>query len=63
MPGTRWGDMARGIATVTAAPARAASLTDRGRIAPGLRADLLRFALRGQVPVTRGLWVGGQRVA
>jgi alpha-D-ribose 1-methylphosphonate 5-triphosphate diphosphatase len=63
MLGQRWADMARGIATVTAAPARAAGLTDRGAIAPGLRADLLRFSLTGQVPVTRGLWVGGQRVA
>ena len=63
MLGTRWGDMARGVATVTAAPARAVGLQDRGRIAPGLRADLLRFRLTGQVPVTRGLWVGGNRVA
>ena len=63
MLGTRWDDMARGIATVTAAPAQASGLTDRGRIVPGLRADLLRFSLTGQVPVTRGLWVAGQRVA
>ena len=63
MLGTRWDDMARGIACVTAAPARASGLNDRGRIAPGLRADLLRFNLTGQVPVTRGLWVAGQRVA
>ncbi len=63
MLGERWGDMARGIATVTAAPARATGLTDRGRIAPGLRADLLRFGKIGNVPVTRGLWVAGRRVA
>jgi alpha-D-ribose 1-methylphosphonate 5-triphosphate diphosphatase len=63
MLGQRWGDMARGIATVTAAPAAAAGLDDRGRILPGLRADLLRFRLVGQVPVTAGLWVAGRRVA
>ena len=61
--GQRWGDMARGIATVTDAPARAAGLADRGRIAPGLRADLLRFRLIGGMAVTRGLWVEGDRVA
>lgn len=63
MLGERWGDMARGIATATAAPARAAGLADRGRIAVGLRADLLRFGRVGGVPVPRGLWVAGQRVA
>ena len=60
--GEMWGDLARGIATVTAAPARAVGLADRGRIAPGLRADLVRFALRGGVPVTRGVWSAGRRV-
>ena len=63
MLGARWNDMARGIACVTIAPARASGLDDRGLIAPGLRADLLRFNLTGQVPVTRGLWVAGRRVA
>lgn len=63
MLGARWGDMARGIACVTAAPAQACGLADRGRIAPGLRADLLRFRLVGQVPLTAGLWVAGLRVA
>jgi alpha-D-ribose 1-methylphosphonate 5-triphosphate diphosphatase len=57
------GDMAAGIATVTAAPARAAGLDDRGRIAPGLRADLLRFRIAEGLPTPRGVWVGGVRVA
>jgi len=61
--GLRWGDMARGIATVTDAPARAAGLTDRGRLEPRLRADLLRFRLVAGMPVTRELWVQGRRVA
>ncbi len=63
MLGERWGDMARGIATVTANPARATGLDDRGRIAEGLRADLLRFAVGDHVPVPRGVWVQGTRVA
>ncbi len=57
------GDMAAGIASVTLAPARAAGLADRGRIAPGLLADLLRFRLMDGVPVPSGVWVGGARVA
>ena len=55
--------MAAGIARVTAAPARAAGLADRGRIAPGLHADLLRFRLEDGLPIPRGVWVGGARVA
>ena len=61
--GERAGGMSAGIASVTAAPARAAGLADRGRIAPGLLADLLRFRLDGGLPVPRGVWVGGERVA
>ena len=62
MLGDAWGDMARGIATVTAAPACAAGLADRGRIAPGLRADLVRVARIDGTPVLRGTWVRGARV-
>lgn len=61
--GALWGDMARGIATVTANPARAVGLDDRGAIAPGKRADVIRFAMRGQVPAVRAVWSRGQRVA
>ena len=57
------GDMAAGLALVTLAPARAAGLTDRGRIAPGALADLVRVRLVGELPVTRGVWVGGVRAA
>lgn len=59
--GITQGDMAHGMARVTAAPARAAGLHDRGRLAPGLRADVIRFALVGDAPVLRGTWVRGQR--
>lgn len=57
-----WDDLPRAIGTVTAAPARAVGLTDRGTIAPGLRADLVRFATVGGAPVIRGVWAGGRQV-
>ncbi|HKK36457.1 MAG TPA: alpha-D-ribose 1-methylphosphonate 5-triphosphate diphosphatase [Paracoccaceae bacterium] len=60
--GELWGDVARGFATVTSAPAAATGLDDRGRLAPGLRADLVRVADRFEAPVVRGLWVAGRRV-
>lgn len=63
MLGDLWGNMARGIATVTAAPAAAAGLEDRGRIAAGARADLVRVTRLGHSGALRGVWVRGQRVA
>ncbi|MFC3079704.1 alpha-D-ribose 1-methylphosphonate 5-triphosphate diphosphatase [Phenylobacterium terrae] len=53
----------RAVALVTEAPARAAGLTDRGRIAPGRRADLVRVRPVDGMPVVRGVWVKGRRVA
>ena len=61
--GQEFGDMAAGLRRVTAAPAEAAGLGDRGRIAQGLRADLLRFTLEHGTPITRSIWVRGDRVA
>ena len=58
-----WGDLPRAMATVSANPARAVGLDDRGRIAQGLRADLIRFAQPGTTPVMRETWVAGRRVA
>lgn len=58
-----WKDVARGIATVTSAPARATGLDDRGRLAIGMRADVVRVHRFGKVGATRGTWVGGNRVA
>ena len=60
--GEMTGDMAKGFATVTRAPARATGLSDRGEIAPGLRADLVRVRTAHSAPVVRGLWVEGRRV-
>ncbi|MDO6586618.1 alpha-D-ribose 1-methylphosphonate 5-triphosphate diphosphatase [Salipiger sp. 1_MG-2023] len=57
-----WNDLPRAVATVTAAPARATGLTDRGRIARGLLADLVRVRLVDGVPVIRGVWSHGRQV-
>lgn len=61
--GEMLGDMAAGFAAVSAAPADAAGLADRGRIAAGLRADLVRVRVVEGLPVARGVWVAGNRVA
>lgn len=55
-------DLSRTVAMVTASPADAVGFTDRGRIAPGLRADLLLVRLVNDIPVIRGIWIGGRRV-
>ncbi|GLQ55937.1 alpha-D-ribose 1-methylphosphonate 5-triphosphate diphosphatase [Devosia nitrariae] len=51
------------LATVTRNPAEAAGLDDRGVIAAGKRADLVRVSLIGGTPVVRAVWRGGVRVA
>lgn len=51
------------VAMVSANPAAAASLTDRGRLAPGLRADFLRVSDAGPAPVARAVWRAGERIA
>ncbi|MBZ9935216.1 alpha-D-ribose 1-methylphosphonate 5-triphosphate diphosphatase [Mesorhizobium sp. BR1-1-16] len=50
------------IGLVTSKVADAAGFADRGRIVPGLRADLVRVSLVGGVPVIRAIWIAGQRV-
>jgi len=55
------GNLARGIATVSRNPARAAGLTDRGEIAAGQRADLALVDLDHDFPVVRGVWSHGMR--
>ncbi|WBU64386.1 alpha-D-ribose 1-methylphosphonate 5-triphosphate diphosphatase [Paracoccus aerodenitrificans] len=57
-----WDDLPRAIATVTSTPAEATGLTDRGRIAEGLRADLVRVADARQTPRVRGVWCRGRCV-
>ena len=51
------------IRTVTKNPAEAVGLTDRGEIAVGKRADLIRVHVAGDVPAVRSVWRGGRRVA
>ncbi|MBZ0229768.1 MAG: alpha-D-ribose 1-methylphosphonate 5-triphosphate diphosphatase, partial [Bauldia sp.] len=51
------------IATVSLNPAEAAGLTDRGAIEAGRRADLVQVRFDGDVPVVRGVWRQGRRVA
>jgi alpha-D-ribose 1-methylphosphonate 5-triphosphate diphosphatase len=59
-----WGDLPRGVATVTRAPAAAAGLADRGHLDVGARADAIRVARVGPVAAAvRGVWVQGARVA
>lgn len=56
----------RALQLVTQAPAKAAGLDDRGAIAAGLRADLVRVrpsGVDGLPPVVRGVWREGERVA
>ncbi|HVX74291.1 MAG TPA: alpha-D-ribose 1-methylphosphonate 5-triphosphate diphosphatase [Devosia sp.] len=53
----------RAIAMVTATPARAAHLTDRGEITVGKRADLVRVRMHGEMPVIKGVLRQGRRVS
>ncbi|CAG4924338.1 unnamed protein product [Acidocella sp. C78] len=50
------------IGLITSGPAAIAGLADRGRIAPGLRADLVQVRLHEGLPVVRAVWRGGVRV-
>jgi alpha-D-ribose 1-methylphosphonate 5-triphosphate diphosphatase len=51
------------IRLVSANPARAMGLGDRGRLATGLRADVVRAVERRGLPLVRSVWVRGARVA
>ncbi len=51
------------VGLVTSGPARLAGLADRGRIEPGLRADLARVRLHRELPGLRAVWRGGERIA
>ncbi|MGJ4931752.1 alpha-D-ribose 1-methylphosphonate 5-triphosphate diphosphatase [Bradyrhizobium sp. HKCCYLS2038] len=56
-------DLAAAVRTVTKAPAEAVGLRDRGEIAAGKRADLIRVHVAGDVAVVRSVWREGSRVA
>jgi alpha-D-ribose 1-methylphosphonate 5-triphosphate diphosphatase len=54
--------LAQGVAMVTAGPAAMCGLEDRGRIAAGLRGDLVRVREWDGLPVVREVWRAGERV-
>ncbi len=54
--------LANSVAMVTANPAAMAGLADRGRIAVGSRADLVRVREFEGTPVVRQVWRTGERV-
>jgi alpha-D-ribose 1-methylphosphonate 5-triphosphate diphosphatase len=51
------------VRAVTKTPAEAVGLSDRGEIAIGKRADLVRVRFARDLPVVRSVWRAGQRVA
>jgi alpha-D-ribose 1-methylphosphonate 5-triphosphate diphosphatase len=55
-------DLAQAVRMVSLAPARAAGLSDRGEIAPGLRADLIQASSRDGLPVVQQVWRQAKRV-
>jgi len=56
-------DLATAVRTVTKTPAEAVGLGDRGEVAPGKRADLIRVHVARDTPVVRCVWREGRRVA
>jgi alpha-D-ribose 1-methylphosphonate 5-triphosphate diphosphatase len=56
-------DLASAVRTVTKTPAQAVGLDDRGEIAVGKRADLIRVHVAHDIPVVRSVWREGHRVA
>ena len=51
------------IAMVSRNPAEMTGLTDRGEIAPGKRADMVRVRAIGDTPAVLGVWRQGRQVA
>jgi alpha-D-ribose 1-methylphosphonate 5-triphosphate diphosphatase len=56
-------NLPQAVATVTRTPAAAVGLDDRGEIATGKRADLVRVRVARDIPVVRSVWRAGERVA
>lgn len=50
------------VATVSSTPARVAGLEDRGEIAVGKRADLVRVSVTGDSPAVVSVWREGNRI-
>jgi alpha-D-ribose 1-methylphosphonate 5-triphosphate diphosphatase len=56
-------DLPAAVQKITSTPARMVGLADRGRIAEGLRADIIQVSDRHDAPVARQVWREGARVA
>lgn len=56
-------DLPAAIRTVSKTPAEVVGLTDRGEIATGKRADLIRVHRAGTAAAVRSVWSAGRRVA
>jgi alpha-D-ribose 1-methylphosphonate 5-triphosphate diphosphatase len=56
-------DLPQAVRTVTKTPAEAVGFHDRGEVAAGKRADLIRVHVSHGVPAVRAVWRGGVRVA
>jgi alpha-D-ribose 1-methylphosphonate 5-triphosphate diphosphatase len=54
--------LSQAVKLASLSPARAVGLNDRGEIAAGRRADLVRVRVVGDAPVVRAVWREGQRV-
>lgn len=52
----------KAVATASRHPAEAVGLSDRGRLAPGLRADLLRVRIADEHPLVQRVWAAGRQV-
>jgi alpha-D-ribose 1-methylphosphonate 5-triphosphate diphosphatase len=55
-------DLPAAVRMVSRNPARAVGLQDRGEIAPGLRADLVRVREMEGLPLVRTVWREGRRI-
>lgn len=55
-------DLPQSIGMVSRTPARFAGLDDRGEIAIGKRADLVRVRVEEHIPIVRTVWREGRRV-
>jgi len=55
--------LAAAVRMVSKTPAEAVGLSDRGEIAVGKRADLIRVHVAYDVPAVRSVWRGARRVA
>ncbi|HEX3439670.1 MAG TPA: alpha-D-ribose 1-methylphosphonate 5-triphosphate diphosphatase [Pseudolabrys sp.] len=56
-------DLPAAMRTVSKTPAEVVGLTDRGEIAVGKRADLIRVHRADEAAAVRSVWSGGRRVA